>query len=266
MVILISRTMRRTSRHFVLAALTALLFGCGGGSGDTDLGETDADADGIPDIDDPFVDVDPVDGLDDLTGLTEAEVIALSTNTLIPTASQPCGNQPASATDNNSSTASWDDNCLVARAIRSEAQGAFLADSLYAVGIQRVIFCLGFGNGASYTDFADGEYAELSEAAMQQFQSSEGLVADGLVGPASWGALESQLELLNAGTLDGTGQGVDTYGFTTERCNGIPMFYQTTSLASDGINIDVGGWSLARNQPNQGQTTDFSFERPFNRL
>lgn len=273
MVKMISGAGRLSGRLFVMAMLTGLLVGCGGGGGDTapadadndgipDIDDPDADGDGVADIDDTFVDLD-MDGFDDLTGLTEAQATSL---VLVPTQSQPCGNQPASATDNNSTTANWDDNCFVARSINSEAQGALLADSLYAVGIQRVVYCLGNGAGATYVDFADGEYAEGSETALIAFQNSESLPADGLIGPATWGALQASIELLVEGDLDNNGNGVDTYGFDSGRCAGTSMFYQSTALAGDGLSIVRGGWTLARNQPNEAQSIPYSYQPPFGRL
>jgi len=234
--------------------------------GDLTINSEDDDDDGdlILDIEDNFVDRDG-DGFDDISGLTELEA-----NPLPPvpgdgdgdgfvdvTDTTPCGSE--SGDDNASTNNAWNDNCLVER---SSVGGQF-ADSLYSVGIQRVLYCEGFGTGASYTDFADGEFGPGSESALQEFQRREILTDDGKVGPQTWARLQEQLERLDQGVFDSTGSARDTYGFSEGRCAGIPMFYQQIRLAEDGLSSDSLGWSLARNQPNQTETLPFSIGSPF---
>ena len=267
---------KETGRFLLIASMTGLLVGCGGSSSsdsdtDTDIPSSgqDFDLDGIPDADDNdadgdglddfngednFVDLDG-DGLDDITFLTEAEANAgvfvdVSTET-------PCGSERG--TDNDSSTADWNDNCVVKRA----SEGGQFADSLFSVGIQRVLFCSGFGTGTDYTVFADGEYGPASETAAIAFQQSESIVADGIVGPQTWARLQERVERLEFGIVN---ESPDTYGFTDGVCANIPMFYQEISLADDGLSTVEGGWTLARNQPNQDDTVPFSYEEPFGRL
>ena len=282
MVKLISRVGRSTSQYLLIATMTSLLVACGGGgSGDTSgpFPDLDSDNDGtinsedddddndlILDVDDNFTDRDG-DGFDDTSGLTEAEANP-PIDPIVPgdtdgdgftdvTEATPCGGE--SGTDNNSSNNAWNDNCLVERSV----SGGQFADSLFSVGIQRVLYCEGFGTGDSYVNFADGEYGPGSESAMQEFQRREGLTDDGIVGPQTWARLQDQLELLNAGTIDGVNGGRDTYGFADGRCAGIPLFYQQTQFGTDGLSVERLGWSLARNQPNQTESLPFSVDSPF---
>ena len=279
MVKLISRIGGSAGRYVAIAALAGMLTSCGGGSGDASpIGEQDLDGDGFSnDIDDDddgdgvsdlldlWTDRDG-DGLDDDSGLTENEALdAVEVTDGDPIDPDPvdvvdtgvCGSE--NGTDNNSSTNTWDDNCVVKRSI----DGGLYADSLYAVGIQRVLYCTGYGEAANYGNFADGEYGELSEAAAIDFQAAEGLVADGEVGPRTWARLQSKVEVLEFGIVGST---PDTLGFTGGRCANIVMFYQDTTLAADGFSPLLGGWGLARNAPNQDERLPFSIEAPFGRL
>lgn len=225
--------------------------------------DEDADGDGLLDnVEDTFVDLN-ADGLDDLTGLTETgpddgfeEV----------TADNQCGVEEGS--DNSSANANWDDNCYIQR------EGTFgngqFADSLYAAGVQRVSWCAGFdGNttASSYAAFADGEYGPSSETSMQRYQSDRGLVDDGIVGASTWAALQSEVSRIgDPGTFNAESVAYDAYGFAEGRCAGIILFYQEVSLNADGISTDLGGWELAKNQPNESQRIPFSIALPFGQL
>lgn len=287
MVKLISRVGRSSSQYLLIATMTSLLVACGGsGSGDTSgpFPDLDSDNDGtinsedddddddlILDVDDTFTDRD-LDGFDDTTGFTEEE----ANPPVVPVVEGdedgdgfrdvsnafPCGGE--TGTDNASANNTWDDNCTVKRT----AEGGQFADSLYAVGIQRVVYCEGFGNGDSYTNFADGEFGPGSKTALQMFQAREdGLTDDGVVGGQTWARLQLQLELLDPGAFDAdTGFGSDSYGFSDGRCAGIPMFYQQTQPSTDGLSVDRLGWSLARNTPLEAQSIPFSIGSPFNNL
>lgn len=286
MVKLISGVGRKSSQYLLIAAMTSLLVACGGSGGDSaettepfgDLDsdndgtinseDIDDDNDGILDIDDNFTDRDG-DGFDDVSGFTDEEL----NGPVIPdvpgdadgdgfvdvTDTALCGGE--SGTDNSSINNTWNDNCLVERT----STGGQFADSLFSVGIQRVVYCSGFGDGASYTNFADGEYGPGSVAAMQEFQREEGLTDDGIVGALTWARLQARLgdNPLAVGQSDGAGSGRDTWGFTEGRCANIPLFYQQTQLAADGLSIDRLGWTLARNQPNQTESLPFSIGSPF---
>ncbi len=282
MVRLISQITGRAGRYMVIAVMAGALVSCGSGgsAGDEELeldpiGERDLDNDGlINDIDedddndgladlvDPFTDRDG-DDLDDDSLLSEAD--ATSTDDLDAngdgftdvSASNVCGSE--SGSDNNSSTSDWSDNCTVERT----SVGGQFADSLFAVGIQRVVYCSGFGTASSYTAFADGEYGPNSEQALMEFQNAEGLTDDGIVGEQTWGALQDRVELLEPGIVNTV---PDAYGFSEGRCAGTTLFYQSTTSSVDSDGIVVGGWELARNNPNEAERIPFSYELPFGRL
>ena len=227
----------------------------------------DADGDGVDDFEDPFVDLN-ADGLDDDSGLAESETGPDDEFEAV-TALNPCGSEEGEDLDNNSATVIWGDNCTIERA-NSFGNGQF-ADSLYTVGVQRVVWCAGFDGDTppvgSYIDFADGEYGPNSEAATQQYQSDRGLVADGIVGPASWGELQEEITRLGEpGTFNAEGVAFDAYGFDEGRCADIILFFQEVTPGDDGISVVEGGWELARNQPNELERIPFSIALPFGQL
>jgi peptidoglycan hydrolase-like protein with peptidoglycan-binding domain len=277
MIKLISRTGSRACRYIAIAALTSLLASCGGGAGDTtSVCEQDLDCDGITndldddddgdgelDIVDLFTDRDG-DGLDDDSLLNETDALATfvegdndNDGFTDVTDTAVCGGE--AGTDNNSSDSNWDNNCEIKR---TSINGQF-ADSLFAVGIQRVVYCAGYGTGANYGVFADGEYGPGTEAAVQAFQRDQGLTDDGVVGPQTWGRLQDQLTLLSFGVI---ATSPDTYGFTDGRCAGIVLFYQNTTAGVDSGSAVPGSWEMGRNAPNEGQRLPFSIGSPFGRL
>jgi peptidoglycan hydrolase-like protein with peptidoglycan-binding domain len=289
---LVERTMMRLTqrvggnfaRYALIAAMTGLLAGCGGGSGDgtdpidTELGEfdpLDLDGNGIPDAEDPDYDAADLDG-DGILNLDDDDVNgdgilneddddyvagdADGDGFTDATADAPCGGE--GGTDNKSANNSWDDNCVIER----QAGGGQFADSLYTAGIQRVIYCAGFGDGADYAAFADGEFGPGTEAAMQDYQADSSLTADGAVGPQTWAKLQSEIELLTAGTFNSEGVGYDTFGFKAGRCADSVLFYQETSPLADGSGVDLGGWTLAKNPPSSDQRVPFSTDPAFNQL
>lgn len=60
----------------------------------------------------------------------------------------------------------------------------------YITGIQRILKGLGFYAGSIH-----GIWGALSEGATKNFQASQGLTQDGIVGPATWGRLDNQIVL-----------------------------------------------------------------------
>lgn len=235
-----------------------------------DQDDEDADGDGLLDagLDDKFVDINQ-DGLDDLTGEPDPDLTASFPEV---TTDAPCGGE--AGTDANSSNASWDDNCLIRRS-DVEGEGQF-ADSLYAAGVQRVVWCAGHdGNSVvdSYTAFADGEYGPSSEAALKKFQAADPnpIGDDGQVGQRTWAKLQAAIVRLAPGELatnaDGTGSSArDSYGFEEGRCADIVLFYQDVTLNAQTQEITEGGWRLAKNAPNTADSVPFSIALPFGQL
>jgi Putative peptidoglycan binding domain len=58
----------------------------------------------------------------------------------------------------------------------------------YITGIQRILKGLGFYGGS-----IDGLWGPLSQGATQNYQASEGIAADGIVGPNTWGHLYGEI-------------------------------------------------------------------------
>ena len=290
MVKLTARARRSTGHYLALLALTTTLAACGGGSDDGG-DPTDADADGTPDIDDAFVDLDgdgfddpdfdgdgirdsvdsdadgdsvedfldpfvdlDSDGFDDTSG--EPEEVAFVATPV--SAANPCGGEPGD--DGESSNPGWNDNCWV-RLDNGEGEGQF-ADSLYTVGIQRIVFCSGFGGSDedSYEDFADGLFGPLTETALRQYQTSESITSDGEVGPGTWAQLQQSISLISAGDFDDTGTALDAYGFEEGRCADQPLFYQIVTETSVPGEVTEGGWRLAKNPPNTSDNVPFSID------
>lgn len=268
-----------TGRYVALLALTSVLTACGGSGGETDTASQDFDMDGLPndsdpdadgdgtiDAFDPFVDLDG-DGLDDNSFLTQEEAESDNQDT-DDVATSEC--DPESGTIAFGQTSSWNANCTIRRSIN----GGEFADSLYSVGVQRIVFCAGFGEEENddYRFFADGEYGPASEAATQEFQASTpgALTDDGIVGPDTWAKLQNALTVLEFGDLDeNTGEvSPDIYGFEEGRCEGIPLFFQDVTYNEATDQFFRAGWRLAQNAPdvNEADALPFSIELPFGLL
>jgi len=100
--------------------------------------------------------------------------------------------------DPGSTNAAWNDNCTIEydvdRDIEAVIRGPFY-HTTYVKGIQRIVACQEHaGADANVEAFADGFYGINSRNAVIEFQKAEGLVADGIVGPITWGKLQEQVE------------------------------------------------------------------------
>ncbi len=169
-----------------------------------------------------------------------------------PTASEPCGSEPGD--DPDSSNNDWSDNCEVSRF------GQW-ADSLYSAGVQRILWCSGFGNASSVDAFTDGEFGPGTESALEAFQSANGLTADGIVGPQTWQALRERLTEFPLEFAQGGG--TEAYGVQGDRCEDIALFLNEVTLSNDGALM--GGWQLTEGASNDS-AVPFSIAEPFGRI
>lgn len=197
--------------QFAVIALSATLVACGGGSsGDSDLDETGP----------PFIgggdDIDNEDG-DDFTDSED-------------TFADGC--EGGAGTDLDSSTAEWNDNC------RLQVGGEHQISS-YTQGVQRIIFCRGHNQDLStleINNFADGDFGPITQEEVRNFQTAEGIVVDGIVGPETWAALQAVIEFNRVNTVDGS----DGYSVTPGVCDvDLLQFFQVV----DGV--AEGSWTMA---------------------
>ena len=242
-------------RYITIAALSAFLVACGGSSGDS---EVDTDGDGIIDsIDadadgDGFIDEGKTDTDGDGT-IDSADLDANGNGILdidepdIDTVADACEN--TGGTDNNSSDAQWNNNCVVSR-------GNAHSTSYYTRGIQRILFCSGFNEGLTDIGaFADAQFGPTTVLAMEKFQTAEGLTVDGIVGAETWGALQASLEQIIGGQVDA---GFEAWAVAGDACAGIAQFYQEFDQSTNLL----GGWTIANN-PGESQRIQFSTVNPF---
>ncbi len=179
------------------------------GDGFVDAADFDINNDG-------FVDFD-----DDTNGDGSVNILDVPTDVALG----PC--KGSGGTDETSSNNQWDDNCVVT------SIGAHQISS-YSRGIQRILFCKGHADGASLTDFADGDFGPGTKAAVERFQMAENIGVDGKVGAETWGKLRDSVELLN------TGAEYDSYGVADGACAGQVLFYNKL----DG-NLEGVSWEMA---------------------
>jgi N-acetylmuramoyl-L-alanine amidase len=93
--------------------------------------------------------------------------------------SPPAANTPPSTTPPSTSTASSQDTNNSRPVLRSGDQGESVRQ------LQQRLRALGVYNGP-----VDGIFGPLTESAVRQVQSNNGLTVDGIVGPATWGVVD----------------------------------------------------------------------------
>ena len=283
-------TGRHVARLLLVGAMSAGLAACGGGGGDDDpidggfdaFDPNDVDGDGILNADDPDYDPSDLDGDgilnlddDDVDGdgiLNEDDEDFVENDADGDGFSDvgdgdACGGE--SGTDAVSVNFTWDDNCLVRREGQAPGEGQF-ADSLYSVGVQRVLYCAGFGettrdrdeNGTiDVNDFADGEFGPGSETALVDYQRDRELTfVDGEVGPETWGELQGELQRIDTITDDGAS--FDRYTVPGDRCGDEVLFYNALTFVDGGTSVMMDGWELASSAGSE-RRIPFSTAQPF---
>ncbi len=189
-------------RPLCIASLAIALSACGGSSTPTDDGTTtDGDGPGTGGVSNPdSIDVNG-DGLlnaeDDWNFdnvVDQADVDAFAADGGVQTGGgdgTPDGNiaSDCSAVDCVSGNAEWSDNAQVSQNRNPT--------STYALGIQRILYCLSYGgteDGTAIATYADGIYGPTTAANLETYQADNMLVEDGIVGGQTWEQLQSELQ------------------------------------------------------------------------
>jgi len=221
----------KPARWCAVAMLSATLVACGGGSGDDPI-DGDIGGDEVPDIGGEEV---PVIGGEE-TPVTGGEEPGG------PDTGSADGCEGLSGVDPNSSNEDWSDNC------RIQVDGEH-ARSLYAQGIQRIVWCRGFTANQSIGVFADGIFGPNSRDQVTEFQRAQNIDDDGIVGPETWGALQDVLTV-----IDNQAAERNSHGVQGPNCQGVINFYQAKE--PDGRRT---GWTMAAT-PGNPEVVPFSID------
>ncbi|NET16143.1 MAG: peptidoglycan-binding protein [Okeania sp. SIO1H6] len=95
----------------------------------------------------------------------------------------------------------------------------------------------------------DGIFGNLTKEAVIAFQKQYGLTADGIVGPKTWGVVDTGKIVRTTLTLGSTGEGVE---YLQRRLNGI----RSASLVVDGIFGVATEEAVKKFQKSSGLTVD----------
>ena len=229
----------------------------------TDPNNNDTDGDFLRDNEELQIGTDPTladtdgngtnDGDEDFDGdeIVNFQEFVDGTDPLFPDTDTDTGDgtpTPMECADPDSSNADWSDNCQLQRF------GDF-ADSLYTLGVQRILHCQGFDNGQTFEVFTDGEFGPATEGEVENFQEANNLVGDGVVGPQTWGALFETLSIIPGPDVIIGGQSFVPYSI--DGCDATQVqFYQE-------VDFDIlGGWQLAAT-PGSTELIGFSTGSPF---
>lgn len=157
--------------------------------------DNDWDKDGIPNDYDPDRNGD---GLDDVLG-TDVEPGTALVSAPFEFCGRIDGVETGPNTDQGSFNADWDDNCRISARFRGQTPELEFPRSQYARGIQRILYCAGFGGTETDINrFADGQFGDVSDSAVRQYQSEKGLSDEpGVVGAETWNELQRELVALS---------------------------------------------------------------------
>lgn len=201
-----------------------------------DPDSADSDNNGVADGNEDF-DGDLISNFDEalagtlFDGLDNNEIVAPP-----PPATDRC-NDPDSANHD------WSDNCLL-------KNGGTWAISSYTKGMQRVLWCTGFGTGNATTieGFSDGNFGPNTDQAVRDYQTDRGFLVDGKVGPETWGGMQDDLRIVDS-LSDLTRD-----AYSVEGCTEV-LFYNETN------GPDLLGWTMA-SQPGSTIEVPFSSAAP----
>ncbi len=220
----------------------------------TDPNNADSDADGVSDGDEwNTYFTDPLDSDSDNDGISDGDEIATGGNPNDATDGTPDSgentNNPEPTADRcddaTSANDEWQDNCVLRRF------GTY-ARSAYTQGVQRILWCQSFDQGVTDINvFADGAFGPNTAASVREFQTANGLLVDGIVGPDTWGALFSKIAIIP----DTSTNTSDSYSI--EGCNSdVVQFYKEF----DGLT--PLGWKMART-PGSAEAVEFGSGAPY---
>lgn len=224
----------------------------------TDPTALDSDGDGLFDNEEVNIGTDPLDGSDatldlDGDGVSNYQEVLDGTDPADSTSFTDSGGivttpDVTACADPDSSNPDWGDNCQLQRF------GDY-ADSLYTLGVQRILWCQNYGGGASFDAYTDGEFGPGTERSVRNFQTDNNLTSDGIIGPQTWAVLRNKLTIVSQ---DDVVIGAASYtAHTIDGCDfDGAQFYQEVELGQ------LGGWKMAAT-PGSTTLIDFSTGSPF---
>lgn len=263
--------------------LSVFLVACGGGtSGDgTTEGALDAvgTTDDFGEVDDGFTDDFGLDsgltddGLTDEGGTDDGFVAGGggidSDGNGISDANENAICKGFPGTDEVSENADWIDNCEM-RADINPGEGVVRSPfyhSTYSTGIQRVLYCSGYGGvSASTAAFADGFFGPATGEAVRAFQTGEGLAIDGIVGPETWSRMQTKVESNAAFIVNEAidANEYDVFGViaaTDPNAVAIDCSAERNFLGLVGDSFEIEQWRLT-DTPGGSGVTHFSVNTP----
>lgn len=190
------------SKHAATLALSALLVACGGGGSDP----VDESAGG-----------GGSDNETTTTGIGGSPVFGE-----VGDSNRPC--VATSATDNDSSDDDWSNNCHVQVDPTEDAVSETFAQSFYAEGIQRIVWCTGHAPQFTLDTFVDRDFGPNSRDAVKSFQAYHGLAEDGIVGGLTWEALQNTLVEVGSDSYSAAWAIDDQFYIDTDDTYPLPLF------------------------------------------